>query len=478
MSDERPEATANDDGPNRPRPRVGGRRLGLIALALAAGGAVQIFLPLGEVASGADPERIRLGLAILALTGTLWLTEALPLASTALLVPILAALGGILDVRAAFASFAHPLIFLFLGGFGLAAALSRHGLDAWLANRVLRLAGGGFLASSLALFTISAGLSMWISNTATAALLLPVALGILGQVERRADRATADRATPHLLLGVAYAASIGGIGTLVGSPPNAIAAAALDVGFTDWLALAMPFVAVLLPGLFVLLPLLTRPGLVPRVEIDRSDFRFDAGRLGALGIFALTVLCWLFSRPLADALGVGGGFDSLIAMGALVALGACGLVDWQDIERKTNWGVLILFGGGLSLSRVLQSTGASLHLAEGLADLVAGLPMLGVLTIVVLFVVFLTEVSSNTATAALFVPIFLELATRLERAPAALVVPVAVACSCAFMLPIATPPNAIVFGSGRIAQRHMIRVGLVLNLAFTAAIAGLASLLL
>jgi sodium-dependent dicarboxylate transporter 2/3/5 len=392
-------------------------------------------------------------------------------------VPVLASLGGALDVGAAFASFAHPLIFLFLAGFGLAAALARHELDAWLAERVLRWAGGAFRRSSLALFGLSAGLSMWISNTATVALLLPVALGLLGRVERTAGAATAQRATPFLLLGLAYSASVGGIATLVGSPPNAIAAAALGMGFTDWLLVGLPFAAILLVALWIALPLLTHPREVPRLEIAARDFTLDRGRRATLAIFALAMAGWLASRPLAATLGVESDLDSVIGVAALVALGVAGLVGWEDIERTTDWGVLLLFGGGLTLSRVLGETGASALLAERLADAAGVLPLPGLLLLVVFFLIFLTEVSSNTATAALFVPIFLELARSLGESPEKLVVAVAVACSCAFMLPIATPPNALVYGSGRIEQRTMVRVGLALNLAFAVAIAGLAALL-
>jgi sodium-dependent dicarboxylate transporter 2/3/5 len=453
-------------------------RIVWVVLSLALAGAIYGFAPLDDSSLGPDPHRVRIGLAILVLTGGLWLTEALPLAVTALLVPVLASFGGALNVGEAFASFAHPLIFLFLAGFGLAAGLSRHGLDAWLANRVLRLVGGGFRASSFALFGVSAGLSMWISNTATVALLLPVSLGLLRQVERVADRDAAREATPFLLLGVAYSASVGGIGTLVGSPPNAIAAAALGLTFRDWLVFGMPFVAVLLPALFVALPLLARPGPVPRLRIDETPISLDAARLGTLAIFGLTVLGWLFARPLADALGIATHLDSVIGIAGVVAMATFGLVGWQDIDRTTSWGVLLLFGGGLTLSRVLEATGASAFLAGRLADLTSGLPTFGLLVIVVLFLIFLTELSSNTATAALFVPIFLDLAGELDVPPVQLVIPVAVACSCAFMLPVATPPNAIVFGSGRIEQRTMVRVGLVLNLVCTLLITGLAAILL
>ena len=439
-------------------------RLGLLLAALALGGLAHGFLPLGTLPAGVEPERVRLGLAILLVIGTLWLTEALPLAVTALLVPLLATLTGVLDVRAAFASFAHPLIFLFLAGFGLAAALSARDLDRWLAEQVVRGFRGDFRRSAFGLFSVSAGLSMWVSNTATVALLLPVALGLLADVRRASGEGAATRAAPFVLLGIAYSASVGGIGTVIGSPPNAIAAAALGLSFVDWLGMALPFVAVLLPVLFLLLARLAPPGPVAPLETPAAgSFPFDRARVATLAIFGLALVGWLASRPLSAALGIEADFDTVVALAALVALVAFGLVSWKDVEHTVDWSVLLLFGGGLALSVVLGESGAGRYLAHQLSAVTQALPFFLLVASAVGFLVFLTEVSSNTATAALFVPLLLATARELGAAPAALVVPAAIACSCAFMLPVATPPNAIVFGSGRVTQRQMMRVGVVLN---------------
>jgi sodium-dependent dicarboxylate transporter 2/3/5 len=454
-------------------------RIGLILAALALGGLAHGFLPLGSLPEGTEPERVRVGLAILFVIGTLWLSEALPLAITALGVPLLAILTGLLDVRAAFASFAHPLIFLFLAGFGLAAALSAQGLDRWLADQVVRRFRGDFRRSAFGLFGVSAVLSMWVSNTATVALLLPVALGLLADVQQGSGERAATRAAPFLLLGIAYAASIGGIGTVIGSPPNAIAAAALGLSFADWLRLALPFVVLLLPALFFLLVKLAPPGTIAPLDTAASgSFSFDGPRVATLGVFSLAILGWLASRPLSGAFGIGAHFDTVVAIAALVALVALGLVRWREIDQTVDWSVLLLFGGGLTLSVVLSESGASRALAAQLSASTAGLPFFLLVASAVLFLVFLTEVSSNTATAALFVPLLLATAHELGEAPTALVVPAAIACSCAFMLPVATPPNAIVFGSGRIEQREMMRVGVVLNAVCIALIAALAWLVL
>lgn len=427
---------------------------------------IRAWLPLDLDSGEHSPESVRTGLAILVLAAVLWLTEALPLALTAILVPVVSSLTGALDVDHSFAGFAHPLIFLFLGGFGLAAALSRQGLDRWLAMKILVLGKGNFHTTAIALFVVSAVLSMWISNTATAALLLPVALGIIANISKQCDASAAAKATPYLLLGIAYSANIGGMGTLIGTPPNAIAAAQLGISFTEWLAIGLPCVLILLPVLFVLLRLLARPGIIPKVDVRAEPFSFSGKRILTLSIFLFAISGWLFSGQLARFFGISGSFDTIVAVSALLVLAVCRLVEWKDIDQATDWGVLLLFGGGITLSRILGSTGASHFLAEGIQDITTGWPLVLLIGAVVVFVVFLTELSSNTASTALLVPIFAAVAIDSGIPTQEIVLPIALAASCAFMLPIATPPNAIVFGTGKIRQKDMIRIGLVLNLVF------------
>lgn len=442
------------------------RKIGLIIVAFTLFFLIQNLLPIESVGDRHDPQSIRTGLAILTMAAVLWLTEALPLALTAILIPVVSALTGALDVGGSFSGFSHPLIFLFLGGFGLAAALSRQGLDRWLAMRIMVLGRGKFHTTAIALFLVSALLSMWISNTATVALLLPVALGILTNVSTRCDEAMAEKVAPYLLLGIAYSASIGGIGTLIGTPPNAIAAAQLKISFTEWLAIGIPCVLVLLPALFVLLRLLARPGNVPRFEVSTEPFSFSGKRILTLAIFVMAVCGWLFSGQLAQYFGISKSFDTIVAVSAVLVLAACRLVEWKDIDRATDWGVLLLFGGGITLSKILGSTGASYFLAREIQLHTAGWPIILLVGVVVIFMIFLTELSSNTASAALLVPIFAAVAIDMGIPTTQIVLPLTLAASCAFMLPIATPPNAIVFGSGKIRQRDMIRIGLVLNLIF------------
>jgi sodium-dependent dicarboxylate transporter 2/3/5 len=439
----------------------------LVVAAFLLLGMTARLMPVGWHASamqGLDPAAVRLGLGILLCVAFLWLTEALPLAATALLVPLLATLLGISDMKNSLAPFADPLIFLFLGGFALAAAMSCQGVDQWIARSLVRFAKGRFIPSALLLFAVTALLSMWMSNTATTAMMIPLAMGILGgmgEAGKRAGNAC------FLLLGLAYAASIGGLGTIIGSPPNGIAARQLGVSFTDWLKFGIPAVLILLPVMAGVIALICRPDKGLRITVRDEDFTFNRQRRTTVLIFAVTAGLWISGGKLGPLLGVGGAFDTVVAITAILALLYFRVVRWQDIDRGTEWGVLLLFGGGLALSGVMRDTGASLFLARLLTETISTWTMPLVIGAVVLFVIFLTEISSNTATAALLVPIFHAVGGELGIAPAMLVIPLALAASCAFMLPVATPPNAIVFATGRVPQRVMMKNGFALNLIFT-----------
>jgi sodium-dependent dicarboxylate transporter 2/3/5 len=334
------------------------------------------------------------------------------------------------------------------------------------------------------LFGLTALLSMWISNTATAAMMLPLALGLLRDDAGSGTDAEADapaigpREKVFVLLGLAYSASIGGIGTLVGSPPNAIAAAQAGIGFAEWLRFGLPLVALLLPLMVAVLYLLLRPRLGGRIAVPSEPVEWTRQRIVTLAVFALTAAGWVMAAPLGRVLGITGDVDSLVAIAAIVALVAGGALGWPEIERRTHWGVLLLFGGGLALSEVMQGSGASRFLADALIQALHGAPLPWLLLGVVTFVVFLTELVSNTASAALLVPIFLGVGQALGLPPALLAGAIAVAASCAFMLPVATPPNAIVFATDEVPQATMMRCGLVLNFVCIAVISGAAALLL
>lgn len=400
------------------------------------------------------------GLSLLTFIAILWLTEAIHVSITAVLVPLLAVWLGIFDTPQALGNFANPIIFLFLGGFALAAAMHRQELDKAIADKVLLLAKGHMAVAVLMLFGVTAVLSMWISNTATTAMMLPLVLGILNKVDAKREHGT----YVFVLLGIAYCASIGGIATIVGSPPNAIAATEVGLSFTEWMALGLPVTLVLLPLVVALLYLMLRPNLKYTFEITHEPVKWDNAKLTTLVIFGITVFMWIFSKPLNAFLGGFSKFDSLVAMTAIVMLGISRVVEWKDIDKTTDWGVLLLFGGGICLSNVLKATGASVFLAHSLSGLLEQAGLFFVFLIVVAFVVFLTEFASNTASAALLVPIFVSIAEVLGISPVILSVLIGVAASCAFMLPVATPPNAIVFGSGHIKQREMMKVGVIVNI--------------
>lgn len=402
---------------------------------------------------------VNTGLAILVFAAILWLSEAIHISITAILVPILAVFFGVFETKEAMSNFANPIIYLFFGGFVLAAALHHQKIDTLIAQKLLLASKGKLSIACLMLFGVTALLSMWISNTATTAMMLPLALGILQQLDRKMYHST----YVFLLLGIAYSANIGGIGTLVGSPPNAIAAAQVGLSFSDWLKFGIPTVILMLPMMLLALYWYFKPDLSAQCKLDVEEQKLTFQGKLTLVIFLATVCCWIFSVPLAKALGGITQFDTIVALGTVVLLAGLGLVGWKKIESTTDWGVLILFGGGLTLSAVLKSTGTSVFLAHWMTDIFGSTHMSLFVFAVIAFVVMLTEFASNTASAALLVPVFAAIAEALGVSPVMLSVLIGIAASCAFMLPVATPPNAIVYGSGHIKQSEMVRVGMIVN---------------
>jgi len=411
----------------------------------------------------------RTGLSIFALVAWLWISEALNISVTALLIPVLALATGLLPAKQAFANFASPVIFLFMGGFALAAALQKYTLDKAFAARMLSLSRGNPLGAILLLFLVTALLSMWISNTATVAMIIPLALGLLSG----RDSKTEAPLFIFVLLGVAYSGNLGGMATLIGSPPNAIAASAAGLSFREWLNWGVPMFLLLFPIAIGTLYLLLRPRFGTELTLEHQYQPMHWQRYTVIFIFFATALGWVLSAPLSEWLGVARGFDSMIAVVAIVLLTGSGCLKFEEFVAKTNWGILILFGGGLTLSSLLQVSGGSAWLASGFTDqLPADNPWL-LLVIVCLFVVFLTELVSNTASAALLVPLFISVAANLNLSETGIAVVIALCASCAFMLPVATPPNAIVFASGFVPQRRMMQVGLVLNISIALVIASI-----
>lgn len=444
-------ATAVPDPGAAPPPA--GRRAIVVVGALAAAAGLHAVLPF-------EPP-VNKALALLCFIGALWLTEALHLAVTALLVPVAALALGFegLTTTQAFAPFADPIIFLFFGGFALATALRVQQLDRKMAVTLLALARGHLGATVLLLFAATNLLSLGISNTATAAIMLPLALGLLGAL---GDAQGERRTRVFVMLGVAYTASLGGIGTLVGSPPNAIAARAAGIDFAGWLGIGIPLMLVLVPLMWALLWLLLRPTLHRRVRIEMQTVPWNRPRRLTLLVFALTALGWVFGGAPLRAIGIQSP-DSVVAVLAAIAVVGLGLASWEQVRQHTDWGVLLLFGGGLALGDVLGRSGASLVLGQQLAQVLQGAPPWLVLAAIAAFMVVLSEFASNTAAAALLVPVFAAVAAQMGLPTETLVVLVALAASCGFALPVATPPNAMVYGTGRVPQRQMIRAGLALD---------------
>jgi sodium-dependent dicarboxylate transporter 2/3/5 len=493
---------------------------------------------------GQLPVRAQYALATMFFAAVLWVSGAFPLAVTALSIPILlTGLGVYEDMDAALSGFADHIIFLFIAGFMLANALQKYDIDRRIALYMMASMGTSPRKLVLSVMLATAFLSMWVSNTATTAMMTPIALGVLAQVIGRDDiteagndqrtdmgtdvatdggvAATEDGPTNMqiaMLLGTAYAASVGGVGTLIGTPPNAILVAQLnavlgyEIGFTEWLLIGLPIVIVTLPIVWYVLTYRLYPPEIDDVEDAReqaSEYLREEGELGARAkrvvfIFATTALLWIVggfesfigpALPEAWATTLFGGsgptifgltghqgllYYVMVGMYAIPALVLADTMEWDELV-DIDWGSILLFGGGIVLANALADTGATEWIAETVFGGLTGAPIVLVVGVVVLLVIFLTEMTSNTATATIIVPVLIgiggALAATLGLSPVAasvfLAVSGAVAASFAFMLPVATPPNAIVFGSGYLEQRHMMRAGIVLNLIMTVVLTGL-----
>jgi sodium-dependent dicarboxylate transporter 2/3/5 len=423
--------------------------------------------------------------------------EALPLAATALLPVLLFPLLGIAPIGAVTAPYADPLIFLFLGGFLLALALQRWGLDRRIALVALGLAGGHPRMVIAGIMIATAFLSLWISNTATAMAMLPIGQSILATMQRRTDplgAAELERFAPALMLGIAYAATIGGMGTLIGTPPNALFAAymleahGLEIGFARWMALGVPMVLVLLPVAWLVLtrivfrvPAGSHAGLAGALRVEAAALApMSRGERRVAALMVATALAWLL-RPLIERLVPGLPLSdagiALAAAGLLFGLRADGraLIGWRE-AAGINWGVLILFGGGLALAAAIDESGLAAWIGQAAGGL-AGLPWIGLVVIVAVLMVGLGELASNTAMAAVFLPVAGAAAAGMGADPLALALPVALAASLGFMLPVATPPNAIVFSSRAVSVRQMLKAGAVLDGLAIAVVVALAGLL-
>lgn len=440
---------------------------------------------------GLSPEGKRV-LAVASLMVVWWITEAVPIPVTSLLPLVLFPWFGVLKTGAAAAPYADKNIFLFLGGFLIALAMQRWNLHKRLAlNLIIRV--GASPTRLLAGFMIATGfISMWISNTATTMMMMPIGLAVAMQMNDPENRF----GTP-LMLGIAYSASVGGLATLVGTPPNLVLKggleklfpAAPEISFLQWMALGVPLGLVMGIAVFFLLVIMYRinrfTGFAATGKQELADELKSLGPLNrgekwTLLVFSLTALAWLTRRGIDF-----GGFsipgwsalipsshadDSTVAMTAGLLLFLLPVdrekgrfvLTWKD-TAGIPFGVLFLFGGGFCLAEGFRASGLSAWATSRL-EILSGVPPLGAVAVIALVTTFLTELTSNTATASLLVPLLASLSTALSVHPLLLLLPATFSASCAFMLPVATPPNAVVFGSGLVSIRQMARTGLLLNL--------------
>jgi len=429
----------------------------------------------------------RMTAAVGSLMAIWWATEAIPIPVTSLLPLVLLPLLGSFEVKPLASSYGHPLIFLFLGGFIIAIAMERWHLHKRIALNILGVFGTSSERIILGFMISSAAISMWVTNTATTMMMLPIALSII-EIYRpyflKISPKYANNFSVSLLLGTAYAANIGGVATLVGTVPNALFAAFMEshyhysISFLDWIKIGLPMALCLLPiAWFALTKVFFR---FPNIAIDSADDFVNAQllKLGPMTsqeksisiVLGLTCSAWVFKSFIEESLFGGQKIsDSTIALAGATLLFLIPsdlksyqfLITWHD-AKKLPWGLLLLFGGGLALATAISQSGLSVAIGDSL-DSLDRPSVFTVMIVTSCLVIFLTELTSNIATTATFLPICASLIQQPSDA-AMVLIPVTICASCAFMLPVATPPNAIVFGSGEIKIRDMIKVGFALNI--------------
>jgi len=460
---------------------------------LVLGPIVLIALLAAPTPLASAPHRLA---AILAMMVVLWVTEALPLAVTALIGPVLAVILQVVPARTAFAPFADPIIFLFIGSFMLAEAMFVHGLDRRIAFGALssRLVGASAGRILFVYGLVAAGISMWISNTATTAMMFPIGLAIVAHLTegRESDPQSRDFATAMMLM-AAFGASIGGIGTPIGTPPNLIGVgmlsriAGVQIDFFKWMLLGVPIVIVLFLFLVVYFKWALLRGL--RLNVGKTEkIQEELRRLGPLSIgqrntliaFGSTVALWLFPGVLAlTSLGetaFGKGFTAAVPESVAAMVGAILLfllpVSWRarrftlswEQAVKIDWGIILLFGGGLSMGELAFSTGFAESMGRGITSWLPGETPVSLTIIFTAVAAIMSETASNTASANMIVPVAIAVSQAAGVSPIAPALGATLGASMGFMMPISTPPNAIVYSSGHVPITQMMRHGIVLDI--------------
>ncbi|MDT8447482.1 MAG: DASS family sodium-coupled anion symporter [bacterium] len=460
-------------------------------IGLFAGPVVFVLLLLLPVPGGLKPEAYRV-MVVAVLMATWWVTEAIPIPATALLPIALFPTLGVMPSNSATSPYANHLIYLFLGGFFIAMTMEKWNLHKRIALYTIRLVGTSPNRIVLGFMLATAFLSMWISNTATAMMMVPIALAVINQAARTIQEGGEDidvrpgkfRFGMALMLGIAYSASIGGVGTIIGTPPNTIMVGVIEktfgvqVSFAAWMAVGVPLSVVMLVATWYYLTRIAFKIKIKELPGGRELILRQIRELGPmkreeksiLAVFLFVSISWIL-RGFLHIPDIALMHDSTIAViGALMlfvipsnlAQGRF-LLDWET-AKKVPWDVILLFGGGLSLAHGFAVTGLAQWIGEQLTS-ISGAPMLVMIFVVVFVTIFLTEITSNTATATMLMPILASTAVAMAIHPYGLMVGAGIAASYAFMLPIATPPNAVVFGSGYVTIPQMAKAGFWVNLA-------------
>ncbi len=411
-----------------------------------------------------------------------WITEAIPIAVTALLPIILFPLTGALDLGETTSAFGHKYIFLYLGGFILAIAIEKWNLHRRIALNIISLIGSNINTIILGFMVATGFMSMWISNTATSVMMLPIGMAVVSQFKKNDDGETSDSefVGKALMLAIAYSASIGGFATLIGTPPNLVLAGVLEetygvkINFVDWMKVGLPISIVLM---FCCWYYLTRFAFkfeqkeLPGGSIEIKKMLSNLGKISyeesaVLWVFIATAFLWIsrgFIEKFIPAID-----DTIIAMIAgtvlfiIPAKDKKPIIDWKECIN-IPWGIILLFGGGMALAKGFSDTGLAEWIAQQMGQM-QGLSLIMLILVMVASVNFLTEITSNLATTAMLLPVLAPMALAFDLHPYMIMVPVTIAASCAFMLPVATPPNAVVFGSGYLRIPDMIKAGIWMNL--------------
>lgn len=415
-----------------------------------------------------------------------WISEPIPIPMTSLLPLVILPLLGLTSVKEAAQPYGDPVIYLFMGGFILALALEKYHLHERIALNLIRRTGTSGNGIILGFALATALISMWISNTATAIMMLPIASSVTSLLARDLKMEQDERFrkfSTGLMLAIAYAASIGGMATIIGSPPNVVMVGHVkrvyhtDVNFADWMIIGVPLMILILASCYFIITRILYKSKLGHIEGSTELISERLERLGPLTtgekrvlmVFTVTCFLWIFKQPLNGLTGTGFLDDTLIAMGGgillfIVPAGGdrkTGLLDWTDMKNM-QWGILLLFGGGMALAEGMENSGLVEQIGSWFKDReISAAVLIFLLTLVSMV---LTELMSNVALVTIFVPVVFGIADGAGLNPIYLAMPVTFAASCAFMMPISTPPNAILFASGYIRMKDMIRTGLLLNI--------------